>query len=188
MLPWWSQQDVQNGFELLETAIWEFALKIVYTPGVCFFFFFFFRKPGSDLNYLGLQKRRTWKFLKLTFWIVGTSVFIQWKVKKVKVKVALCDCMYYTVHGILQARILEWVVFPFSRGSSKPRDRTQVSCIADSFFTSWATREAQQSAYLHLQGEILEQSFCILQRRFLPWESDVDTKSLKNARKVWNSF
>ena len=46
-------------------------------------------------------------------------------------------------HGILQARILEWVVFPFSRGSSQPRDRTEVSCIAGGFFTSWATREAQ---------------------------------------------
>ena len=46
------------------------------------------------------------------------------------------------VHGILQARILEWVAFPFSRGSSQPRDRTQVSHIAGSFFTSWATREA----------------------------------------------
>ena len=40
------------------------------------------------------------------------------------------------VHGILQARILEWVVFPFSRESSQPRDRTQVSCIAGGFFTS----------------------------------------------------
>ena len=50
--------------------------------------------------------------------------------------------MDYTVHGILQARIWEWVVFPFSRGSSQPRDRTQVSCIAGGFFTSWATREA----------------------------------------------
>ena len=41
--------------------------------------------------------------------------------------------MDYTVHGILQARILEWVVFPFSRGSSQPRNWTQVSCIqADS--------------------------------------------------------
>ena len=38
------------------------------------------------------------------------------------------------LHGILQARILEWVAFPFSRGSSQPRDRTQVSCIADGFF------------------------------------------------------
>ena len=51
--------------------------------------------------------------------------------------------MDYTVGGILQARILEWVAMPFSRGSSQPRDRTQVSLIADGFFTSWATREAQ---------------------------------------------
>ena len=45
------------------------------------------------------------------------------------------------VHGILQARILEWVAFPFSRGSSQPRDWTQVSRTAGGFFTSWATRE-----------------------------------------------
>ena len=38
------------------------------------------------------------------------------------------------VHGISQARILEWVAIPFSRGSSQPRDQTQVSCIADGFF------------------------------------------------------
>ena len=47
--------------------------------------------------------------------------------------------MDHTVHGILQARILEWVAFPFSRGSSHLRDQTQVSCIAGRFFTSWAT-------------------------------------------------
>ena len=52
--------------------------------------------------------------------------------------------MDYTVHGILQARILKWVAFPFSKGSSQPRDQTQVSCIAGRFFTSWATREAQE--------------------------------------------
>ena len=52
--------------------------------------------------------------------------------------------MDYTVHGILHARILEWVVFPFSRGSSQPRDWTQVSGITGWFFTSWATREAQE--------------------------------------------
>ena len=67
----------------------------------------------------------------------------------VKVKVAqlcptFCDPMHYTVHGILQARILEWVAFPFSRGSSQPRDWTQVSCIAGRFFTTRATREAQE--------------------------------------------
>ena len=55
---------------------------------------------------------------------------------------SLCDRMDYTVHGILQARILEWVAFPFSRGSPQPRDQTQVSCIVGRFFTSWATREA----------------------------------------------
>ena len=54
--------------------------------------------------------------------------------------------MDYAVHGILQTRILEWIAFPFSRGSSQPRDRTQVSRIAGRFFTSWATREAH--AYL----------------------------------------
>ena len=43
--------------------------------------------------------------------------------------------MDYTVHGILQARILEWVNFPFSRASSQPRDGTQVSHIAGRFFT-----------------------------------------------------
>ena len=52
--------------------------------------------------------------------------------------------MDYTVHGILQARILEWVAFSFSRESSQPRDRTQVSSIAGRFFTSWATSEAQE--------------------------------------------
>ena len=44
--------------------------------------------------------------------------------------------------SILQARILEWVAFPFSRGSSQPRDQTQVSHIAGRIFTVWATREA----------------------------------------------
>ena len=49
--------------------------------------------------------------------------------------------------GILQARVLEWVVIPFSRVSFWPRDWTQVSRITGRFFTTWFTREAQQSAY-----------------------------------------
>ena len=53
----------------------------------------------------------------------------------------LCNPMDYTVHEILQARVVEWVAFPFSRGSSQPRDWTQVSHTAGRFFTSWATRE-----------------------------------------------
>ena len=66
---------------------------------------------------------------------------LEWKLFS---HVQLCDLMDYTVHGILQARIMEWVAFPFSRGSSQPRDRSQNSCIADGFFTSWATREDQE--------------------------------------------
>ena len=50
------------------------------------------------------------------------------------------DCRS-SVHGIFQVRILEWVVIPFSRGSSQLRDQTWVSCIAGRFLTVWATRE-----------------------------------------------
>ena len=61
----------------------------------------------------------------------------------------LCDPMDCilpgsSVHGDFQARILEWVVMPSSRGSSQARDQTQVSCIVGGFFTIWATRETQE--------------------------------------------
>ena len=106
-------------------------------------------------------------------WIFTVFLFRLYALRgwKVKVKVTqscptLCDPMDSTVHGILQARVLEWVPFPFSRGSSQPRDRiqvsriawefftslpsqprdrTQVSCIAGGFFASWATREAKNT-------------------------------------------
>ena len=69
-----------------------------------------------------------------------------------------CDPIDYSlpgpsVHGILQARILEWVAIPFSRGSSWPRDQTRVSCIrgglwiAGRFFTNWVTGEAWHRRY-----------------------------------------
>ena len=51
------------------------------------------------------------------------------KVKVTQSCPTLYDLVDYTVHGIVQARILEWVAFPFSRGSSQPRDQTQVSHI-----------------------------------------------------------
>ena len=64
------------------------------------------------------------------------------KVKLAQWCLILWDPIDYTVHGILQAIILEWVAFPFSRGSSQPRDQTQVSHTAGRLFTSWATKEA----------------------------------------------
>ena len=64
----------------------------------------------------------------------------------------LCDPMHCSppgssIHGILQARVLEWVAISFSRGSSRPRDRTQVSCIVGRHFTIWATREVLASTW-----------------------------------------
>ena len=60
-----------------------------------------------------------------------------------------CSPSDSSVHGILQARRLEWVAIPFSRGSSQPRNGTWVSCIAGRFSTLWVTREKQQYR-LHL--------------------------------------
>ena len=85
--------------------------------------------------------------------------------EKVKVLVAqwcptLCDLMDCrppgsSVHGTLQAWISEWVAIPFSRGSSWPRDWTQVSCIAGRFFTIWATTEAPWYALYRLNLKVI---------------------------------
>ena len=75
----------------------------------------------------------------------GSSEFLYSEVKVAQSYPTLCDPMGYTVHEILQARILEWVAVPFSRGSSQPRDWIQASCIVGGFFTSWATKEAQEN-------------------------------------------
>ena len=89
----------------------------------------------------------------------------------------LCDSMDYSppgfsVHGILQARTLKCIAILFSRGSSWPRDRTRVLCIAGGFFTVWATREAQSES----EGcSIVSDSLWphgvhgILQARILEW-------------------
>ena len=77
---------------------------------------------------------------------IGTDCLLNvwWKWKLVS-RVQFFGNPWTVVHGILQARILEWVAFPFSRGSSQPRDPTHVSCIAGEFFTSWATSSVQFS-------------------------------------------
>ena len=71
---------------------------------------------------------------------------VMW-VKVTQLCPTLCNPTDYTIHGILQAGILEWVAFPFSRGSSKPTDWTQVSHSAGGFFTSWVTRKAHDAMY-----------------------------------------
>ena len=91
----------------------------------------------------------------------------------------LCDPMDYnllgfSVHGILQARILEWIAISFSTGSSRPMDQTQVSRIGGRRFNLWATREAQ----FHSKS---------------PWVPDVTSKGqlslhfIKTVNSVWHT-
>ena len=87
-------------------------------------------------------------------WVAHPHIVSLQYVMKVKLlvppsRLTLCDPVDCnptgsSVHGILQARILEWVAIPFSRGSSQPRNQTQVFCITGRYFTIWATREAHQ--------------------------------------------
>ena len=97
-------------------------------------------------------------------------MLIQSEVKVAQSCPTLCDPMDYTVHGIHQARMLEWVAFPFSRGSSQPRDRTQVSHIAAGFFTIWAIREAQRvdKWYIFLNTYYLIKEFLCVKKMYLP--------------------
>ena len=78
---------------------------------------------------------------------------IKWsEVKVTQSRPTLCnpmDCGLpgFSVHGILQARILEWIAIPFSMGSSQLRDQTQLSRTAGVFLTIWATRESRITSY-----------------------------------------
>ena len=89
----------------------------------------------SEESVLHIRWSKYWRFsFSLSNAYSGLITFA--KVKVAHSYPALCNPMDCTVHRILQARILEWVAFPFSRVSSQPRVRTQVSCITGGFFTS----------------------------------------------------
>ena len=117
---------------------------------VCLFTFTW-SKYFSFIYYL--LERREWK-VQTCLWVNDKKYTLSWyrnekntletwmEVKVTQTCLTLCDPMDYTVHGILQARILEWVDSPFYRRSSQPRDQTQVSRIAGRFFTCWATKKA----------------------------------------------
>ena len=85
------------------------------------------------------------------------------KAKVTQSCLTLCNTMDYTVHGILQARILEWVAFPFFR------DRTQVCCIAGGFFSSWAIREARSTIKHSAKKQAVSGCFNMLPLANAPW-------------------
>ena len=113
------------------------------------------------------------KFLSLPCLFLPSlpSLFMKVKVKVAQSCMTICNPMDYTVHGILQDRILEWVAYPFSRGSSWPRSQTGVSCTAGGFFTSWATREHTCYGLNSVHTEFIElsanvQCDCTWRQRF----------------------
>ena len=104
-----------------------------------------------SLEALLLPTSQVFEYLQITcffsFLPANWQILSNVHAKSLQSCLPLCDPvdrrLPWSVHGILQARILEWVAMPFSRRSSQPRDRTCVSCITGRwFFTIWATREA----------------------------------------------
>ena len=81
---------------------------------------------------------------------VDVGICVYMKVKVIQSCPAVCNPMDYTIHGIPQARILEWAAFPSSRGSCQPKNWTRVSCIAGGFITNWAIREAHTYICIHV--------------------------------------
>ena len=105
---------------------------------------------------LGIEQRSFWPlrlYPDTAFWTLLLTMK-KWKKSEVTQSCpTLCDPMDCnlpgsSIHGIFQARVLEWAAISFSRGSSQPRDRTQVSYIADRHWIVWAIREAHYEGYV----------------------------------------
>ena len=101
----------------------------------------------------------------------------------------LCDPLHSSlsgssIHGIFQARVLEWIAISFSRGSSQPRDWTQISRITGWCFTVWATREVDQQFFLMQTYECFPHS--VANGCLNPPASYTLKQNLSSALKYWN--
>ena len=99
-------------------------------------------EENSGLTYITVEK---WHFISKLFY--NFSLFRDW-VKVAQLCLTVCDPMDYTVHGILQARKLEWIAILSSRAPSQPSNWTQISHIAGKFFTSWAIKQDSNIIYI----------------------------------------
>ena len=90
----------------------------------------------------------------------------------------------FSVQGILQARILDWVAIPFSRKSSQLRDRTQVSCTTGKFWTTWATREAHK--YTNVYGNVHNGDVCGYIKTKVKITHSKSYNSIKLLKKIVN--
>ena len=98
-----------------------------------------------------------------------------------------CSLPGSSLHGIFQARVLEWVAISFSRVSSQPRGQTQVSCIPGRRFNLWATRES----YIILKMFcIAEETINKMKRQLTEWEK-VFVNHISDMRltsKIWKKL
>ena len=108
---------------------------------------------SNSLQPHGLQPARTlhpWGFFKQQHWS-GLPALLQgiFPTHGLNPDLPHCRWILYCLSHQGSPRMLDWIVYPFSRGSFQPRNRTGVSCIAGRFFTSCATREAHPGPLLH---------------------------------------
>ena len=99
----------------------------------------------------------------------------------------------HTVHEILQARILEWVAFPFSRGSSRPRDRTQVSRIVHGFFTtreplSAPTKGTNKPGHSHRHGKHLQATIALFLTSVKNSPAGLELHSFTTMAEIMSAF
>ena len=110
------------------------------------------------------------------------------KVKVAQLCPTLCDPKDYKVHGILQARILEQVANPFSRGSFQPREWNFVSHIAKGFFTSWAIREATRWMDLVVSKRNYIEHLCMMRTSWVRYKCITSSAYLNSLLKVTRLF
>ena len=135
-----------------------------------FIFFFQPHLPGPEM----LSVSPTWSISDLDLSLCGC-----WVSQSCPAQCDPTDCSPpgSSVHGILQARILEWVAIPFSSCHlpSWPRDQTQVSCIACRFFIVWATWEAMKENF---QTKMTQMSGCNLKKTSQFWDRLMCSRSV----------
>ena len=96
-----------------------------------------------------------------------------------------CSPPVFSVHGILQARIFEWIAIPFSRGSSRPRDWTLVSCTASRFFTIWDTVKSHYNlitSFILTPSSYTGITFWSTGTSTYKWESGTDRSTTPHSR------
>ena len=137
----------------------------------------FNNRCSSNSGLIGSRKKRT-EDERLTSQVARCKLLhLEWMYPLTVLVYSYCHSPDSSVHGILQARILEWVAIAFFRGSSWTRDQTQVSRIAGRFFTVWATREAP----MYSMGNYIQYSVINHDRKEHKKNVHVHAKSLQSC-------